>query len=143
VSFSTSALPDAAVITKAVLKLRKQSIGGGGNPFSILQGMFVDMRKGYFGSASSLQVGDFQASASKGGLGPFSPTPSGTLYMISLPSTGFPYINKLTAGGGLTQLRLRFNLDDNNNYIANYISFYSGNAGSANRPVLTITFHVP
>jgi len=36
---------------------------------------------------------------------------------------------------------LRFKLDDNNNAIANYISFYSGSATAAYRPVLTITYH--
>jgi hypothetical protein len=75
-------------------------------------------------------------------VGPFNPAPA-TLYTIALPSAAYPYINKLAAGGGLTQLRLRFKLDDNNNTIANYISFYSGNAPAANRPVLTITFHAP
>jgi hypothetical protein len=140
-SFNTSALPDSAVITKAQLKLRKQSIAGGGNPFSILGGLMIDMRKGYYSTAATLQTGDFQAAASKT-VGPFNPAPA-TLYTITLPSTAWPYINKLSTGSGLTQIRLRFKVDDNNDAIANYISFYSGNAGSANRPVLTITFHAP
>ena len=67
--------------------------------------------------------------------------PSGTLYTITLPSAAYPYINRLATNGGLTQLRLRFKLDDNNNAIANFISFFSGDAASANRPVLTITYH--
>jgi hypothetical protein len=131
------------VITGATLKLRKQAIVGGGNPITTFQGIYVDLRKGFFSTAAKLESADFKAAANKSGLGPFKPAPSGTLYTITLPSKAFPYINKLSTGGGLTQLRLRFKLDDNNNALANYIAFYSGNAASAKRPVLTITFHVP
>ncbi len=143
-SFNTGpSLPDTAHITKATLKLRKQGISGGGNPFSIFQGMYIDMRKGFFGSSAALQIGDFQAVAQKTGLGPFSPVPSGGVYTITLPSTAYPYINRLATNGGLTQLRLRFKLDDNNNAIANYINFYSGIATSPYRPMLVIQYHLP
>ncbi len=144
-SFNTSALPDTAVITKATLKLRRQSITGPGNPFSIFQGLMIDMRKGFFATLPALQISDFQALASSGitGFGPFSPVPSGTLYTITLPPAAYPYVNKLTTNGGLTQLRLRFKLDDNNNAIANFISFFSGNAGAALRPALVIEYNVP
>lgn len=143
-SFNTFNLPDKAVITKAQLKLTRQSITGGGNPFSIFQGMLIDIQKGFFGSAAGPQVGDFQATASKPGLGPFKPTPSGALYTINLPSTANAYINKLTTNGGVTQLRLRFKLDDNNDALANYISFYSGNSTTASYiPQLVISYYVP
>jgi hypothetical protein len=63
---------------------------------------------------------------------------------VVLPSTAFPYVNRLGANGGLTQLRLRFRLDDNNNGIANFISFFSGNyATVTSRPLLTITYYLP
>ncbi|MBI3153480.1 MAG: hypothetical protein HYZ21_15210, partial [Chloroflexi bacterium] len=45
--------------------------------------------------------------------------------------------------GGLTQIRLRFKLDDNNNAIANYLSLFSGNAPLASRPQLIIEYHLP
>ncbi len=50
-SFNTGALPDNAIITGVTLKLRRQSITGGGDPFSMFQGLFIDMRKGFFGAA--------------------------------------------------------------------------------------------
>jgi hypothetical protein len=104
----------------------------------------IDVRKGYFGTTASLQAADFQAVATLSGLGPFNPAPVGMLYTISLPSTAFANINKVATSGGVTQLRLRFKLDDNNNAIANFISFYSGNfATTANRPTLIITYHLP
>jgi hypothetical protein len=122
--------------------LHRQSISGGGNPFNIFQGLFVDVRKGFFGT-SALQSADFQAAAHKS-VGPFNPTPVGALYTISLGASAFPYINKLETNGGLTQLRLRFKLDDNNNTIANLISYYSGNyAAAAYSPALIIKYSVP
>ncbi len=142
-SFNTSGLPDTAVITSVTLKIKKSAVVGGGNPVTMFQGFMLDIKKGFFGSSAALQISDFQAAASKTGLGPFSPTPSGTLYTITVPPAAYPYINRLATNGGLTQLRLRFKLDDNNNLIANFISFDSGNAPAAYRPILTITFHVP
>jgi hypothetical protein len=47
-------------------------------------------------------------------------------------------------GSGLTQMRLRFKLDDNNNAVANILSLFSGNAtAAASRPELIITYYVP
>ncbi len=142
-SFATSSLPDNAVITSAKLTLRRQSITGGGNPFTAFQGLLIDVRNGFFGTAIALQPTDFQAAASKS-VGPYIPAPVGTLYTINLPGTTYPYINKLAASGGVTQLRLRFKLDDNNNAVANFISFFSGNyATVTSRPTLVITYYVP
>jgi hypothetical protein len=142
-SFKTAGLPDNAVITKVVLRLTRYSVAGSGNPFAIFQGMYIDMRKGFFGSAAGLQNGDFEAAASKTGLGTFNPTPVGALYTFQLPATAFPYINKLASNGGVTQLRLRFKLDDNNDSTMNDTLFYSGSALTENVPVLTILYHLP
>lgn len=140
-SFDTGAsLPDTAVITKATLKLKRQSIVGGGNPVVDFQGFLLDMRRGTFGT-SALQLTDWQANANKT-FGPFSPTLTGGWYTFNLTSAK-ANINKLATGSGLTQIRLRFQLDDNNNAIANYLSLYSGNAGAASRPQLIIEYYVP
>jgi len=53
------------------------------------------------------------------------------------------HINKGSAYSGLTQIRLRFYLDDNNNTTANYLSLYSGNAGASYRPQLVIEYYEP
>jgi hypothetical protein len=88
-----------------------------------------------------LQASDFQAKAHKS-YGPFTPAPSGGWYSIDLTS-GKAYINKFDTLSGLTQIRLRFSLDDNNNAIANYLSLFSGNAPAASRPQLIIQYYVP
>ena len=140
-SFSTTSLPDTAVITAVTLKVKKQGITGSGNPVEILQGFMVDVKKGFFGTAAGLQTADFQTAASKT-VGPFSGTLLSGWYSIDITGAK-AYINKLTANNGLTQIRLRFKLDDNNNAIANYLSLYSGNAAAAARPQLVITYYVP
>jgi hypothetical protein len=140
-SFSTKDLPDNAVITKVILKVRKQGIVGGGNPVNIFQGFMVDVRKGFFGSAAGLQLTDFQANANKS-YGPFKPALANGWYAINLTPAKV-HINKLATNGGVTQIRLRFKLDDNNNAIANYLKLFSGNAPAASRPQLIIEYHVP
>lgn len=140
-SFQTQAIPDQAVITKAILKIKKSAVTGGGDPLSIFQGFVVDIKTGFFG-ANALQITDFQAIASKI-YGPFSPALNNGWYHINLTSAK-AYINKQSANSGLTQFRLRFKLDDNNNTIANVLSLFSGNAtNAADRPQLVITYYMP
>jgi hypothetical protein len=140
-SFNTAPLPDTAVITKITLKLKKQSVAGGGNPITTFQGFVVDIKKGFFGSASSLASNDFQASAPKT-VGPFTPALAGSWYSIDLTAAK-AYVNKATTANGLTQIRLRFKLGDNGNGLANYLSLFSGNAGAASAPQLIVVYYVP
>jgi hypothetical protein len=142
-SFSTASLPDDATITKVTLKLKHSSVAPAGtNPITLLQGIYVDIRKGFFGDSASLQLTDFNAPVSKT-VGPFKPVLTTGWYTISLNSTTFASINKLASNGGLTQFRLRFKLDDNSDTIANYLSLFSGNAPAASRPQLLIEYYVP
>jgi hypothetical protein len=143
-SFNTSSIPDNAVITAVTLKVKKQGVIGGGNPVAAFQGFMADIKKGLFGT-SALQATDFQATftaATGKTVGPSIPTPVSNVYSINLTS-GKAYINKLSTNGGLTQIRLRFKLDDNNNTLANYLSLYSGNVAAASRPKLVITYVIP
>jgi predicted extracellular nuclease len=143
-SFKTSSLPDDATITKVTLKLKHSSVTPAGtNPITLLQGIYVDLRNGFFGTSSALQLTDFNAPVSKT-VGPFKPVLTAGWYTISLNSSTFASINKLATNGGLTQIRLRFKLDDNNNTIANMLNLISGNnATAANRPTLLIEYYVP
>ncbi len=100
----------------------------------------VDIKKGIFGTAA-LQTTDFQAPANIS-YGPFKPALASGWYTINLTS-GKASINKLAASSGLTQIRLSFKLDDNNNVLANTLSLYSGNAPAASRPQLVIQYTVP
>ena len=138
-SFNTSSLPDNANISSVILKVKKSSIVGGGNPVSIFQGFIADIRLGVFGTSPLLQAADFQT-LGVGTYGPFVVAPVSNVYSINL-TAGKLSINKLNSNSGLTQIRLRFKLDDNGNAVANYLSLFSSNAVSAaDRPQLTITY---
>ncbi len=139
-SFATSSLPDNAVITKVTLKVKRQGVLGGGDPVTIFQGFLLDIRKGTFGIAP-LQLTDWQALAQKT-IGPAKPPLVGGWYSFNLTGVS-AYINKLATLSGVTQIRMRFKLDDNNNLLANYLSLYSGNAPLAYRPQLIIEYYIP
>jgi len=137
-SFDTSALPHNAVIKSAQVKIMQSGAVVGKNPFSALGSLWADIRQGFFGSANSLQLGDFNAAASAVKVGAFNKTPVGGWYTDTLNAAGLLKVNKT----GLTQLRLYFATDDNNNHIADYMKFFSGNS-AANKPVLVIIYSVP
>jgi len=142
-SFKTSSLSGKTIVG-VTLQVKKQGITGGGNPVTTFKGFMVDVKKGYIGTSASLQTTDFQTAASKT-YGPFKTVISaGNWYNIDLTS-GKNYINKVsTTASGLTQIRLRFYLDDNNNTTANYLGLYSGNTTTvANCPQLVIEYYVP
>jgi hypothetical protein len=144
-SFSTGvSLPDNAIITGATLKIKKSAATAGINPLTALQGFMIDIKKGFFGTTTTLVTSDFQVATGTAGksYGPFMPALVDNWYTIDLTGTK-DYINKLSTASGLTQIRLRFKLDDNNDKIANYIMFYSGNAPAVNRPQLIIQYYVP
>jgi predicted outer membrane repeat protein len=134
-SFNTASLPDTATITSVILQIKRQGIVGT-NPFLTHGKILVDIRKGPFGTAL-LQLTDFNAAASKNNVAQFSNTPlAGNWYSVNLNPTAFAYINKT----GITQFRLRFFKDDNDDMGADYLKFFSGNATAAYRPVLIIQY---
>jgi hypothetical protein len=143
-SFQTDGLPDNAVITSAKLQFQQHSISPAGtDPITLFQGLVIDIRKGYFGKQPTLQLQDFHAPDSIT-VDPFKPVLSGGWFSISLPNTAFDHINKLTVHGGVTQFRLRFNLDDNNNPVANVLNIISGDQTTqAWRPELVIGYRLP
>lgn len=135
--FDTSELPDNAVVTKAILKIRKQGITG--SVPNNLQNISIDIRNGGFANNAALQNRDFQAAANVYTAGTIINTPD-TDYSAGLKGSALPFVN-LT---GPTQLRLRFEVDDNNNLTPDILSFFSGNAVKVgNRPQLIISYYVP
>ena len=139
-SFSTSAIPDNAVIHSVTLKIHKAGKVGT-DPFTTTFGWLeADMKKGTFGAAA-LENSDFQAPASEYVAGHFSAISSQPgWYQLVLPSTYYQYIN-LT---GTTQFRLRFALSSNNNHVADYDTFFAGDAStSTDRPMLSVEYSLP
>ncbi len=137
-SFNTSGLPDNAVIASVTLKFKYAGVSGV-NPFDTHGNLLADIREGAFKGNAALQPGDFNAAASKDAVLTFSNVLIGNWYSQAFDPADFQYIN-LT---GVTQFRLRFSADDNDDSSADLLKIYSGNAGAANRPRLIIEYHLP
>jgi len=137
VSFDTSAIPDGATIVSATLRLRRGTLSGT-NPFTTHGTCWADVQSGSgFSGSTALQAGDFQAAATAVQAASLTNAANnGDWSTGSLNAAGLAAINKT----GTTQLRVYFNLDDNNDRNADYIGYYSGEATSANRPQLVVTY---
>jgi hypothetical protein len=142
--FPTYYLPDNAVITKVTLLIERKD-GVGYNPFTTLGNISVDIRKGYFLSPTSYAINPvppeiFQARADMDSAGIIQNNPSGNWYWAALDSKAFKYINLI----GVTQMRLEFQQDDNDNLNDDYVNFYSGDKVSqGDRPYLIIDYYTP
>lgn len=138
-SFSTSSLPDNAVITSVTLKFKNAGVVGT-LPFGTHGNLIVDVRRGPLSGNSNLELLDFNAGVSKKNVLTFTNNPVDNWYIGTFTAANFQYVN-LT---GLTQFRLRFSIDDNNDMGADYLKLHSGNAvTAADRPRLIIEYHLP
>jgi hypothetical protein len=143
-SFPTYYLPDNAVVTRVILTIKAQSVNGT-DPFTTHGNILVDIRYGPFGffgpfGIRALQASDFQADASMGSVAVIPNNPVGGWYWTTLDSSAFKYIN-LT---GITQMRLAFQLDTNDDSGNDTLSFYSGDyVEQQARPHLLIEYFVP
>jgi thermitase len=135
--FDTSALPDNAVVTNMSLKIKQQGNVIGTSPFSF-GSLYVDMRNPAFGG-SALELADFNFAAKKVKSAIFNPNPVSGWFSARFNNGGNLYVNRT----GVSQIRLYFSVDDNNNNIADFIRFYSGNAAAGDRPKLVIQYYVP
>lgn len=137
-SFNTASLPNNAVIVSAQLKVKRQGLEGA-DAFGTHGALVVEIRNGVFGSSTELQAGDFSALASSGAIRDPLTVLTSSWYSAELSSANLPLINKI----GRTQFRLFFSRDDDDDLIADYIKFFSGNSTDANVPELVITYYVP
>jgi len=134
-SFDLSSLPSGTTVTSVTLSFKYAGVAGT-NPFSTHGHLLADVRGGAFKNNVMLQLGDFSAMASKNSVLSFTNTKVDNWYSKSLGSAYFQYINL----GGVTQFRLRFAMDDNNDFGADYLKIYSGNALDTDRPQLVIEY---
>jgi choice-of-anchor B domain-containing protein len=137
VSFDTSSIPDGATIVSVTLRLLRGSLTGT-SPFTTHGTCWADVQSGGFSGSTALQTGDFQAAATAVQAASLTnAAANGTWSEGILNAAGRAAISKT----GTTQLRVYFNLDDNDDTGNDYIGYYSGeNATSANRPQLVVTY---
>jgi hypothetical protein len=142
-SFDTNSLPDDAIIASVTLKF-KYAGKAGTLPFSTHGKLLADICDGAFKGDPVLQLGDFNAKCPVGMYKIqaliYSNVRVDNWYSKSLAPSYFQYINL----GGVTQFRLRYKLDDNNDSGADQLLLYSGNAADQGiRPELEIKYYVP
>jgi hypothetical protein len=134
-SFDTSSLPDNAVIVSVQLKVKRQDVSGT-DPLGTHGTLSAEIRKGPLGS-TALETADFSSVAAPA-KEPLSSLTS-SWYAVQLSDGNLTLVNK----AGVTQFRLSFSKDDNDDLGADYIKFFSGNSTDANKPELVITYFVP
>ncbi len=136
-SFNTSYLPDNANITSALLKIKKQGLAGT-DPFTTHGALLLEINSNPFGSNAVLQTGDFSAAASVGTIQEQLTSQASGWFTSQLNNANLAYINS----SGITQFRLLFAKDDNDDLSADILKFYTGDASSENRPQLIVTYFV-
>ncbi len=137
-SFDSAPLPDNAVITSVILKL-KYAGQYGTNPFRTHGKLVADVFQGPYKNDPALQLGDFSATSSKNKVLIFTNIKLDNWYARPFNPADFQHINL----SGLTQFRLRFGTDDNNDFGADFLKIYSGEAVITDQPQLLIEYYVP
>ena len=137
-SFDTSSLPDNAVVVSAQLQIKRQSFFGT-DPFGTHGPLVSEIRSGTFNDGAALQIEDFSAPASPTAVrDQFAPL-TFSWYAAQLNTSNLVLINRT----GLTQFRLSFTRDDNDDLGSDYVKFFSGNSISGDQPQLIIKYYVP
>jgi uncharacterized delta-60 repeat protein len=137
-SFNTASIPDNAVITSVHLDIKRQGIIGT-DPFTTHGDLLLDIRSGTFSNNPALQLADFNAPATLGASQERFIPLTFSWYTAQFNSANLRFINRF----GLTQIRLLFTLDDNDDMGADIIKFFSGNSTAANQPQLIIQYYLP
>ncbi|MBW2389094.1 MAG: hypothetical protein JRG89_11740, partial [Deltaproteobacteria bacterium] len=132
-SFATDSLPPGIEITRATVMLTLGRIKG--DPLASLGDLLLDVQTGGFGTSTSLEKLDFEAV-------PTAPA-AGLLFVDSVSAVGDLDVSGVAAinPSGVTQIRIRFEIGDNDNATVDYLGFFSGSGGDPSvYPVLEIEY---
>ncbi len=106
-----------------------------GNPLATLGDVYVDVQTGGFGASQALEKSDFEATATAPQAAQL--TVDGVSAFGDLDATGIAAIND----SGVTQMRVYFEIDDDDDSSQDQLGFYSGDSSNANqRPALEIEY---
>lgn len=137
VSFDTSAIPDGATLRSAVLRLRRTQVEGT-SPFVTHGALNADVRTGGFSGSTVLESSDFEAAASVTGAATLSEAAAdGDWSEGALNAAGLGALNV----AGTTQLRVYFDLDDDDDRSDDYVHYFSADhADPASHPQLVVEY---
>ncbi len=124
-------------MTQATLRLRRGQQSGS-NAFNVLGNLVADIQTGGFGGDTALAPSDFEAPATATAVAILSPVfATGEWSEGDLDAAGKSAVSL----DGTTQLRVSFELDDNDDNGNDYMGFYSAdNANSGNHPQLVVSY---
>lgn len=133
-SFDTSSLPDQVTIKGAKLRIYRKSLSGN------MSTVKLDIVKGYFGTSSSLEQGDYNAAVSSSAAAGTAdiailsiPTADGAYTEIILPTSVLEFIHR----NGLTQFRLKGTAAAD--FTSDLFEIYGGDHATY-APVLIVTY---
>jgi Tol biopolymer transport system component len=141
--FPTYYLPDNAVVTLAILMVKGYGVVGS-DPFATHGDILVDIRYGPFSNSiffwfNGLEIADFQSPAHMDAAGVIQNNPINNWYWTMLDPSAFPYINLY----GVTQFKLRFAIDDDDNQRDDLLVVYSGDYNVLpDRPRLLVEYYL-
>jgi hypothetical protein len=129
-----------AKIVSVTLKFKHAGLSGT-NPFATHGKLLADLCNGAYKNKPALELGDFNAICAHGKnrVLLYTNTRADNWYSQALLPGDFQFINL----GAVTQFRLRFTKDDNNDFGADFLKLYSGNALEADRPQLIVEYYTP
>lgn len=137
ISFNTASLPDNAIITSAQVNIKRQGLVGT-DPFLTHGKLLLEIRNGLFSNNFDLNLSDFAADPSSVTQDTFVGL-TYSWYTAKLGYSNLVFVNKY----GVTQFRLRFNLDDNDDLSADFMKVFAGDAQDSFQPQLIVTYTLP
>ncbi len=136
-SFGTLAVPDAVTVAVARLKVKRGTVAGA-SPYTTHGDLVVDVMTAGFSGNTALENADWQATGTATSVCTMSvAAANGDWSECSFDASGIAAVNR----GGKTQVRIRFTTGDNDDGGSDYVGFYSGEAASADRPQLIISYY--
>lgn len=145
-SFDTSSLPDDAIIVEATVGIVRVGNITGQIPIGVADSQWGDILLDYaipsFGAGTQLTPADWESVPTRAGVSKFAwpaYSPDMTIYS-RLESGDLDLINKT----GSTQVRIRYQNDDDGDAVADYVSYGTGsNSTASRRPTLRVKYHLP
>ncbi len=137
-SFNTSSIPDTAVVSAAQLRIKRQGLVGT-DPFTTHGDLLLNISNRAFNYNLALELIDFNTTVISATTQDKITADAYYWYAANLSRVNIGFVNKI----GVTQFRLRFSKDDNDDLSADYMKFFSGNSIEANMPQLIVTYYVP